>query len=52
MKVTINENGMLIIKAETPLEAYALKKWSNENEKLDCKNITLVFEANSTLKQK
>jgi hypothetical protein len=31
MKTTIDANGTLRVKAETPLEAYALKKWSEEN---------------------
>ena len=29
MKATINEIGELKIKAETPLEAYALGKWNS-----------------------
>lgn len=31
MKVSIDETGMMTIESETPLEAYALKKWCEEN---------------------
>jgi len=31
MKATINANGILVVEAETDLEAYALKKWSEDN---------------------
>lgn len=31
MITTINENGLAEIRPETPLEAYALSKWSAEN---------------------
>ncbi len=34
MKVSINENGLLTIKSETPLEDYALRQWTKENEEL------------------
>jgi len=42
MKAEINESGMLTIKAETPLEAYALQKWTDYNlPKIDCENICI-----------
>jgi len=31
MKATINESGMLFIKAETPIESYALNQWCTNN---------------------
>ena len=31
MKTTIDQNGVLEIIPETPLEAYAIKKWTQEN---------------------
>lgn len=31
MKATIDENGQLIIQAETPLESYALNRWCDNN---------------------
>ncbi len=31
MTATINEHGMLLIQANTPLESYALNKWVEEN---------------------
>ena len=31
MKVNINEEGILTVKPETPLEAYALRKWGEES---------------------
>lgn len=34
MRVDINQNGILTIQSETPLEAYALGKWIEENLKL------------------
>jgi hypothetical protein len=34
MKTEINKDGLMTIKAETELEAYALKKWTKENTKL------------------
>jgi len=34
MKVEINEQGLLTIKAETPTERYALRKWCEENVNL------------------
>lgn len=30
MTATIDEHGMLTIKAETPLESYALNRWCDE----------------------
>lgn len=31
MKATISANGMLIVVADTPAEAYALRQWGIEN---------------------
>ena len=31
MKAKITKDGMLVIEAETEIEAYALKHWVNEN---------------------
>lgn len=31
MKVTIDENGLMKVSAESPLEAYALQKWAQDN---------------------
>lgn len=31
MKVSINENGLMLVEPEIPLEAYALGKWSEAN---------------------
>lgn len=45
MKATINEKGCLTVEAETPLEAYALKKWVDEFRPLDpsgCESTFLV----------
>lgn len=33
MKVSIDKTGILIVKAENHLEAYALRKWCEENSK-------------------
>ena len=30
MKVSIDEKGMMLIEAETPLESYALSKWCDD----------------------
>jgi hypothetical protein len=35
MKATIRADGMLIIRPESDLEAYALSHWSEENLKTD-----------------
>lgn len=31
MKVELNKEGLITIKAETELESYALSKWSKDN---------------------
>ena len=33
MKVSMDKTGVLIVKAENHLEAYALRKWCEENSK-------------------
>ena len=35
MRVSINEQGLMYIESETPLEAYALKQWSEANFEYD-----------------
>ncbi len=35
MKAEINEDGVMIITAEIPIEEYALKKWSDDFRKVD-----------------
>ena len=35
MKATITENGVLIVKSETPLESYTLKMWCKNAEMKD-----------------
>lgn len=47
MKATIDELGMLSIKAENPLESYAIQKWADqnmgENGIVDGRNLTICF---------
>lgn len=38
MKAEITKKGILIIKAETELEAYALNQWFQQNDKADNEN--------------
>lgn len=48
MKATIDEKGCLTVQAETPLEAYALKKWSEEyqpQEPSGCKSTLLTVSS-------
>lgn len=43
MKVSLDETGCLKLSAETPLESYALRQWSdNYSEKGMCDSILLV----------
>lgn len=49
MKAEINENGMLTIKTETPLESYALKKWLDENKEIGGEK--LMFILNTKLEE-
>ena len=42
MKAEIDELGMLYIISESPLEAYALGHWLNENiSDINCPNLTV-----------
>lgn len=48
MKATIDEKGCLTVQAETPLEAYALKKWMDEfqpQEPSGCKSTLMVISS-------
>lgn len=44
MKATIDEVGNLIITPETPLEGYALEKWTNDYIKSGYKEPPLCVE--------
>lgn len=51
MRATINHAGLLTIEPETPLEAYALGKWAQENMVVDgdkgyWKSDNMVISAN------
>ncbi len=43
MKATIDQNGLLIIESQTPLESYALNQWvgSNFNNTNSTQNILI-----------
>jgi len=45
MKVELNSNGLITIQAETETEAYALKKWSKDNETLNTNVCIMAFVA-------
>ncbi|MBW1853095.1 MAG: hypothetical protein JRJ00_00180 [Deltaproteobacteria bacterium] len=47
MTATINKDGVLIVKAETGLESYALMLWGQENN-IECKGL-LIDGSLSTL---
>ena len=53
MKATLSKSGVLTISAESSLEEYALKKWSEDNfgTKEKCENLwnSLIIDTNSIL---
>lgn len=44
MKVQLNKDGVLIIKAENDIESYALSKWCNNYSKEDSKDGSLAID--------
>ena len=42
MKAKIDKDGCLYVKAETELEAYALRKWGDENMNMVDDNVSVV----------
>lgn len=43
MKATINEQGYLCISAETPLESYALRRWSETNMPISTRQLPEII---------
>ena len=44
MKADITSDGILTIKAETEIEAYALSRWNNESMGLDISSSNVVYK--------
>ena len=52
MKVELNENGKMIIEAETALERFALKAWIRDNSDNRVECIVFDFKPKPTMKNK
>lgn len=52
MKATLNRKGILEISAETGAEAYALKKWAEENTPLEDLNEAEAVLLSEVIKMK
>lgn len=45
MKANIDEEGLLTIQSESPLEAYALSQWLKANAPIDGKQILFITKS-------